>query len=85
VADGSAGSWLVAGGGAGSCWQTAVLATGSRRRRGHLVVANNARARGVVGPTWWQVPLVADGGARSVFWWQEFSRARTLEVRLGVD
>jgi hypothetical protein len=24
-----------------------------------------------------------DGGARSVFWWQEFSRVRTFELRLG--
>ena len=51
---------LVAGGGAGSCWQTAARTAGSRRRRRHLVAAGCAA-------TWWRVSLVVDGGTRSVF------------------
>jgi hypothetical protein len=51
---------LDAGGVAGSYWQTAALAAGCRRRRGHQVVANNARARAVAGRTWWRVPLEAE-------------------------
>jgi hypothetical protein len=41
LAGGGAAIWLelLAGGGADDCWEMVELAVGSRRRRGHMVVA----------------------------------------------